>query len=332
MSIEPSGLERVFFPVETRAEIDGWVESMVRRQLDRRVKGLLFRRGRIDSVYGVQLVDGDSVVLRLYRPPVDIDVLAARLEALRVLAGAGYPCPLPLSGPFDVDGRLGAIETLLTEGVDEDARRPDIRRALASSLLEHIDLLRDRPDLARRLVTRPAWTEYRGGPWPRPHDPIFDFSHTPSGWEWVDEVAQQATEQIATVRAQGADLGGEVIGHGDWYAGNVRFGDGRVVAAFDWDLMVEDEAVLVGLSAGGFTADGAPTPQDVKGFIGDAAALRGGFSEEQVQAASAAARWVLAFNARCDLSNLGNRSDLTEAELGESYFLRRLRDELSAFE
>jgi hypothetical protein len=153
MSIEPSGLERVFFPVETRAEIDGWVESMVRRQLDRRVKGLLFRSGRIDSVYGVQLVDGDSVVLRLYRPPVDIDVLAARLEALRVLAGAGYPCPLPLSGPFDVDGRLGAIETLLTEGVDEDARRPDLRRALASSLLEHIDLLRDRPDLARRLVT-----------------------------------------------------------------------------------------------------------------------------------------------------------------------------------
>jgi hypothetical protein len=68
------------------------------------------------------------------------------------------------------------------------------------------------------------------------------------------------------------------------------------------------------------------------GFIGDAAAMRGGFSDEQMQAASAAARWVLAFNARCDLSNLGNRSDLTEAEIEPSSFLGRLRAELSAYQ
>ena len=332
MSVEPSGLERVFFPVETRVEIDRWVGSMVRRHLDRHVEELLFRSGRIDCVYGVRLVDGSSVVLRLHRPPVDSCVLQARLEALRVLADAGYPCPQPLSAPFDVDGRTGAIETLLVEGIDEDARRPDLRRALASSLLQHIDLLRDHRGIARRLVTRPAWTDYRGGPWPQPHDSIFDFSTTPVGWEWVDAVAQRATEQIAALSAQGADLGGQVIGHGDWYAGNVRFGDGQVVAAFDWDLIVEDEAVLVGLSAAAFTADGPPNPHDVMGFIGDAAALRGGFSDEQMQAASAAARWVLAFNARCDLSNLGNRSDLTEAEIEPSSFLGRLRAELSAYQ
>lgn len=332
MSAEPSGLERVFFPVHTRAEIDGWVLRVVDRQLAWRTSGLAFRSGRIDSVYGVHVVNAESVVLRLYRPPVDIGALEARVEAVRILADGGYPCPLPLSEPFIVDGRVSVIETLLTQGVDEDARQPKLRRALVSSLLEHIDLLRDQPAIARRLVTRPAWTEYRGGPWPRPHDSIFDFSTTPTGWEWMAAVAQRATEEIATLRDHGADLGGQVIGHGDWYAGNVRFEDGRVVAAFDWDLIVEDEAVLVGLSAGGFTTDGAPSPDDVSGFIDDAAALRGGFSSEQTRAATAAARWVLAFNARCQLSNLGNRAELSESEIEQSSPLRRLLDQRDTLE
>jgi len=332
MSVEPSGLERVFFPVHSRAQIDGWVRSVVHRQLGRRTRALVFRSGRIDSVYGVQLVDGESVVLRLYRPPVDIGALTARVEAMRLLADSGYPCPLPLAAPFSTDGRVGAIETLLTQGGDGDVRQPRVRRAFVSSLLQHIDLLRDQPAIARRLVTRPAWTEYRGGPWPRPHDSIFDFSTTPTGWEWMNAVAQRATAEIATLRERRADLGGQVIGHGDWYAGNVRFSDSRVVAAFDWDLIVEDEAVLVGLSAGGFTTDGAPSPQDVSGFIGDASALRGGFSGEQMRAASAAARWVLAFNARCQLSNLGNRADLTAAEIEQASYLQRLYDERDALE
>jgi phosphotransferase family enzyme len=332
VSGEPSGLERVFFAGETRAEIDSWVAGVVRQQLGRRAQDMLFRAGRIDAVYGLRMADGSAVVLRLYRPPVDVGVLEARLEALGILTGHGYPCPQPLSGPFTVDGRTGAIETLLDQGVDEDARRPEVRRALVSSLLRHVDLLADHKALARRLSTRPAWTEYRHGPWPRPHDPIFDFSATPAGWEWVDALARRATEQIAALRAAGADLGGEVVGHGDWYAGNVRFANGEVVATFDWDLIVEDEAVLIGLTAGAFTAPEAPSPSDVTAFVQDAAAMRGGFSDAQLQAASAAARWVLAFNARCELSNLGNRSDLTEGEIAASSNLRHLRDELAGFE
>jgi hypothetical protein len=332
MSTTPSGLERVFFPRETRAEIDSWVADVVRQERNRGVETVLFRAGRIDAVYGLRLDDGESVVMRLHRPPVPIGALEARLDALRVLAKGGYPCPEPLSGLIRVDGRTAVVETLLDQGADEDARRPDLRRALASSLLRHIDLLRDHPAIGRRLVTRPAWTEYRGGPWPTPHDTIFDFSTTPPGWEWLDAVARRATERIAALRAHGADLGGEVIGHGDWYAGNVRFAKGEVVAAFDWDLIVEDEAVLVGLIAGGYTANGAPSPADVAGFILDAASLRGGFSDEQMRAAGAAACWVLAFNARCDLSNLGNRSVVTQQEIGESSPLRRLRDDLTAYE
>lgn len=61
MSAEPSGLERVFFPVHTRAEIDGWVLRVVDRQLGWRTSGLAFRSGRIDSVYGVHVVNGESV-------------------------------------------------------------------------------------------------------------------------------------------------------------------------------------------------------------------------------------------------------------------------------
>jgi hypothetical protein len=104
------------------------------------------------------------------------------------------------------------------------------------------------------------------------------------------------------------------VGHSDWYPGNVLVADGFVTAAFDWDsLIVDSEAVIAGLSAGGCTAGSTawagPTPEEVAAFITDYAIQRGGpFSALEQRTALGAAYWSLAYVARCQLSWFGAAS------------------------
>lgn len=306
VSDEPSGLERAFFPGLTVRDIDRWLDSAVSLRLGSGCAGIAFRAGRIDAVYGLRLDDGRAVVVKLHRAPVDLPALLATTDALRHLAATGYPCPTPVDGPAEVDGRIVSVQSLLSGGVVAEARRPDVRRAMTASLADQVLRLRAVPGGADRLAARlgaagPAWTRYADGPWPRPHDPIFDFRVTPSGWEWIDDEARSAADELLALRGRFAP----VVGHGDWYAGNLRFTGGQVTAVFDWDLVAEPEAVLAGLSAGGFLMDGAPSPEQVAGFLADyERAHPGTFEPDERRAAVAAARWVLAFNARCDLAML----------------------------
>jgi Phosphotransferase enzyme family len=200
------------------------------------------------------------------------------------------------------------VQSSLGRGTVPDTRVPQVRRLFASSLAEHVDLLRGLDpvrDLAERLGPGPAWTRYHGGPWLVPHDPIFDFARTPPGWEWLDAFAAAAAADVMQHHGEA-----RVVAHGDWYAGNVHVERGRVVAVFDWDFVVEPEPVVVGLSAGGLLLDGAPTPDDVAGFLEDYAQVcPTGFDRAQRGLAAAAARWVLAFNARCDLAMLSGPPD-----------------------
>ena len=116
-----------------------------------------------------------------------------------------------------------------------------------------------------------------------------------------------------------------MVAHGDWYVGNVRVEDDRVVAVFDWDFVVEPEPVVVGLSAGGLLLEGAPSPADVAAFVDDYAEVRpAGLDRAQRRVAAAAARWVLAFNARCDLAMLTGQPDPRSA-------LGRLLDHRAAY-
>jgi len=78
-----------------------------------------------------------------------------------------------------------------------------------------------------RLAAATAWAAYEGGPWPVPHDPIFDFTTTPTGFEWLDAVAGRAAEALGP-RAEP-----DAIGHADWVCQNLRFTDGRVTAAYE---------------------------------------------------------------------------------------------------
>ncbi|GLV60611.1 hypothetical protein KDH_74300 [Dictyobacter sp. S3.2.2.5] len=301
MSMIVEGIERAVFGEVTADDVAAWIDQHVRNRLTLGVRAVLFRTGRLAAVYGLQLTNGSKIVAKVHRS-ADIDQLGAAVTCQRLLADAHYPCPLPLDGPVEADGRVVLLETLLDQGEQGDAHNPATRRTIARSLAEQIHILRAVPELRAHLLTPIAWANYSSGPWPIPHDSIFDFTTTPPGFEWLDRIAGQAAT-ILMPRKQP-----DAIAHSDWVCQNLRFTEKGVSAAYDWDsLLAESEAVLVGVSAGAYTegsrsGDDAPTPEEVVGFLSDYDAHRDTpFSKQEQAAAAAAATWVLAYNSRCGL-------------------------------
>jgi Phosphotransferase enzyme family len=299
-----SGIERAVFGAVGRETVDGWLGRHLRARLGVDLSQVVFRSGRVAAVYGAALSDGGQVAVKVLRRPADLAYLAAAAACQRRLAAAGYPCPEPLDGPSVTEGLTAMIETVRTEGRPGNGHNPATRRAMAGALVEQVRLLRDAAvdDL---LAGAPAWCHYQHGPWPTPHDPIFNFTSTPEAFGWLDELARQAASVLAHAGAPDA------VAHVDWCCGNLRFRDGRVSASYDWDsLAAGPEPVLVGMSAGAFTSGGTagadtPTPVEVAAFLQDYEQARSDpFSASEQQTAAAAATWVLTYNARCNASFL----------------------------
>ncbi|MBV9578032.1 MAG: phosphotransferase [Chloroflexi bacterium] len=326
MMHETSGIERVLFGPVGRDGIDDWLTAHLRTRLGSDLSQVVFRSGRLAAVYGAALGDGRLVAVKVHRPPVHLAYLRAATDCQRRLAEAGYPCPTPIDGPSTTHGHTAVIETLVADGEPGDPYEPSTRRAMAHALFEQLELLRGTAvdDL---VAGAPAWTQYEHGPWPQPHDPIFDFTLTPQRFTWLDDLARRA----ASILQQGGPR--NAIAHADWTCGNVRFRDCQLICAYDWDsLAAAPEPVLAGLAAGSFTsgwldAAGVPTPGEALAFLRDYEEVRfEPFSESQQRTAAAAITWVLAYNARCAVSFLPpdgrapGRSSLQALERdGEAY-------------
>jgi hypothetical protein len=151
----------------TLPELHKFLDAWARDWLGSAIADVRFRAGRIDAVWGVELQDGRAVVIKAHRTPVDLDAAQATIDAQRALAAAGFPCPDPLAGPDEIEGRVLTAETLIV-GARPDGRDPAIRRLLADGLFGHIDMLRARPDLRQRTGSGPSWCHYQNGPWPVP--------------------------------------------------------------------------------------------------------------------------------------------------------------------
>lgn len=195
----PSEVEHAVFGSLTSVGIHAFLDSYTRQQLGSGITRLRFRAGRIDAVWGVDLADGRAVVIKTHRPPADVAALRATTDAKALLAAARFPCPSPLSGPDEVDGRVVTAETLIVGSVP-DGRDAGIRRLLADGLARHILLLQARPDLIGRAGPGPSWCHYQAGPWPVPHDTLVDFSATTPGYEWLDQFGRRAADQILANR------------------------------------------------------------------------------------------------------------------------------------
>lgn len=300
-----SGIEAAVFGTTSVEAVRAVLDRYTRQHLGSGLGTVLFRAGRVDAVWGVRLAAGSDVVITARRQPVDLQARIATLDAQRTLVQHGFPCPVPVCDTIVFEGIALTAESLVTGGAPGDARDAAVRRSLAAGLAEHVAILRAVPELARRVGLGPAWCRYQQGPWPVPHDPIFDFEVTPRGFEWLDGFAAEAARRLSLPSDREI-----VVGHADWYAGNARFDGHELVGTFDWDLVAAPEAHIVGFAAATFTDSGSgsgqsdlPNPIDVAAFFADydAARPRPLPRADQVQAA-AAASWALAYNARCELA------------------------------
>jgi hypothetical protein len=307
----PSETERAVFGSVTSKEIHAFLNDYARQQLGSEIVHVRFRAGRIDAVWGVDLADGRAVVIKTHRPPADLEALRATADAQRLLVAASFPCPTPLSGPDDVDGNVVTAETLIVGSVP-NGREAGNRRLLADGLARHIHLLRAQPELIERAGPGPSWCHYQSGPWPVPHDPLVDFSATTPGYEWLDQFGRRAADQILANRDDTA----VVVGHADWYAGNVVMANGALVGTFDWELVADTEAVIAGFAAACYAASqtsagGLSAPEEVADFMRDYESARAEpLSEAERRTAAAAAAWICAFTARWQVALL--KHDLSD--------------------
>ena len=294
-----SDTERAVHGALTLPELHGFLDAWARVRLGSAIADIRFRAGRIDAVWGVELQDGRAVVIKAHRTPIDLEAAQATIDAQHTLAAAGFPCPVPLVGPDEVDGRVLTAETLIA-GARPDGRQPATRRLLADGLAQHIKILAAHQDLTRRAGAGPSWCRYQGGPWPVPHDTLVDFTTTVAGFEWLDMFGQRAADQILDNRTTHE----VVVGHADWYAGNTAVVGDRLVGVFDWELVADTEAVIAGFTASCYASSatgsgGLSSPQEATAFLQDYEAVRGQpFSDQERHAAAAAVAWILAFNAR----------------------------------
>lgn len=320
------GIERATFGTVPRATVDTWLREHLRARLGVGIEEVLFRSGRVNAVYGLLLDDGARVVTKVHRPALGearTASLAAAVHAQHLLAAAGYPCPTPLDGPAATADLTATVESWLDAGVPGDAHDPGTRTAIATSLAHQVQLLTALPaTVAAALQHPPAWAVYQRGPWPVPHDPIFDFTSTPEQYTWLDGVAAEAA---AVLNDLAAEMRADAVGHSDWYCGNLRFSTPhesptspassiQVAAAWDWDSLVrESEAVIAGMAAASYTDSStsgpqSPAPDEAAAFLADYDASRGEpFTAAEQAGASAMVTWTLAYNARCliDVQRLG---------------------------
>jgi hypothetical protein len=259
-----------------------------------------FSASSVGSVHGLRLRDGRRVVVKVYRPEVDVVHLGAVARVQARLAEGGFPAPLPLLAPTPLANGIAIVETLLDRGAWADAHDPGVRAAVAAGLAELID--RARPVAGLR-----SWRETYEGLWRRPHDRRFDFAATAHGAEWIDELAA-----LGRRRLDENDEGPRVVGHGDWRVEHLRFAGGALSAVYDWDsLAVAPAPIFAGAAAHQFTADWSiaghactPAFEESLAFLDDFEAARGTpFSRRERRLAHAAFVAALAYSARCGHSD-----------------------------
>jgi hypothetical protein len=294
-------VERAILGTADPAAIAAQVASFCRAQLGTTIALLRFYWVSVGCVLGLDLEDGRSIVVKVQNGARDGRYLAACLDVRRELVAAGFPCPRPIAGPIRLGPAWATVEELDDRGTRADAHDPAVRRELARVLAQLVDV-------AKPFASSPAF----GGAWftslpntqifPRTHSPLFDFSATASGAEWIEDLAARARSRSNHAKGE------KVLGHFDWRIEHVRFDDGRIVTSYDWDsLHAEYEPVMVGAAAHAFTTDWqreniarVPSIEEMRAFVADYEAARGrAFDRGERATLSASLVYSIAYTARC---------------------------------
>jgi hypothetical protein len=180
---------------------------------------------------------------------------------------------------------------------------PELARRTAVELARLIALCPAPSDVPPLEPPRPwaGWADGRADPWPPPDEgpPLNDHPAT----EEFRALARGLNERL-----NAASLS-DVVGHVDWYQGNLRWHeDGNLLAADDWDsISALPEAAIVGCAAASFRPGvrGVDPPnwpgseiEDTERFLDHYCDARGcEFSRDEREVAWAAGLWQRVFDA-----------------------------------
>lgn len=255
----------------------------------------LFETGVLSAVRAVRLDDGRTVVVKV-RPASPR--LAGCFAVHRHLWQAGFPCPQPLVGPQPLGEHVATAEALLSVKGTPGAGAEFVR-ASAAGLARLVSLAPD-PDSVPGLAPTPSyagWDHDEARLWPTPTDGSPDHN----AWtepEWADRVAAAVRERLRAHR------GPPVIGHGDWWNGNLVWQGCDLLAVHDWDSVIcQPEPAIAGFAAAEFLGLGGPqghaTVDQSASFLDAYAQARGlDWNTADREAAWAAGLWVRAFDAK----------------------------------
>lgn len=281
---------------------------------------LLFERGHLSRVVGLELSDGSQIVVKI-RPAAAR--IAGCIAVQRHLFAAGFPCPEPLAGPASIGSATATAETYVPGGaaLDADAAAP----ALFAKLL--VDQVRLAPPVATVPTLEPAppwvgWNHDGTGTWPRPDDLDVDLNAKP-GSPWIDKIGRSLRERLSKVTAEA------LIGHIDWESHNIRWNGQTPLVVDDWDSVAAlSEPAIAGTAATVFPSspDGrtvAATIQQTEAFLDAYQAGRGvRWKREEEEICWAAGRWVLTYNAKKETLG-GGEGYLKHLQLEASERMRR---------
>jgi hypothetical protein len=159
--------------------------------------------------------------------------------------------------------------------------------------------LAPRPAEVSSLDPAPSWAAWNHaghGLFPCPEGTDMNLNEV-SGAEWIDDAGRNARDRLRAGESEA------VIGHCDWLAGNLRWGETTLLVVHDWDSMIADgEAVLVGFAAALYStisADKLATVDDTERFLDEYCHARGrDFSADELERSWAAGVWTRSYDAK----------------------------------
>lgn len=279
-------------PEHVQALLDQALKTQLRVAFDR----VLFIQSSIGVVFGLQLGQGEKVVLKVFSPKLPLPYLNKMNQVLTILTQENYPSPRVLSPIFPFGGTLAGFYEFI-EGKMEDAHQAPIREELARYLAQFSTLVEQHqlPPL-ENCFQQAA----QGRLWPLSHNALFDLKKASRGAGWLVQKARAARKILGTDRAA------KKLAHTDWGVKNALFMQQRLVGIFDWDSLGSmSEAEMVGRAAAQFTADWdkgfkvTPSPEEARQFVEAYQKYRGKkFSAEEHKIMAASATYLITILAR----------------------------------
>jgi hypothetical protein len=240
------------------------------------------------------------VLLKVLQPGVRPTRAQRRVQ--QAAADAGLPCPRPLVGRARLWKSYAVVDEFLPglPAPEIDATSRDDSAAL---LARFIRVVGPRAGKAGRRLPPHRLPPSDGALWGMPHNPGVDFAAASDGASWIDDHARRA---LAVGPRSAGDV---VVGHGDWSAQNLGFGDaGQIVAIYDFDELVRDcEPLIVGIAAVSYSATPRPGTEpgasvgEARAFVDAYERARGRrFDGAERRAVGASALYLVAYLARSE--------------------------------